>query len=673
MTLSVRAFSAWSILTVGAASAVNALDETNSPEGDSDRVIVSTTRPVLTRSQEATTQIGADTLAIYRAQTLADAIALAPSANITTNSRGETLVYFRNVGERQTALLFDGALINLPWDNRIDIALVPTLGLDSVNVADGITTVLDGPNTAGGVIDLRPADALIGWQSELAGELGSGGLRSASAALRTGNDHWGGNLALGYSDRDGVPVSRDADLAFSQTRDDLRTNTDRQQTNLLGRVRFSPVDTIIFGASALYFEAGYGVAPEGHIDPETGPVRYWRYPDTKNLTLVSSVDTALTGNRELSASLWVQDAEQSIENYTSDDYTVIDEVERGDDRTYGVRLGGAQVWGPNTVRAALTLFDSRHREQSFMFDNAMAVRDLANDNEFRQRSLSLGVDFESSWRDVSWRIGVGGDTQSALETGGRPDAGDFSAVNLIAAIDKPISSQWSFTARAGQKSRLPTLRELYGEALGRFVINPDLKPEISRSFETSLIFQSPQLQVTATPFLRATSDEIDRVNVRVDGRTVRQRVNREGTRAIGLEIVGNAQLNSSLSLFGAVTAMRLDRIEPEPVENGDQVAERPAITARLGARYDHPSGLSAMVEGRHRGRAYSLAEDNSLAPLAASTTLDIQLAYAPNLQVAAPESEFFIRVENVTDALVEPQLGLPAPGRAFTGGVRLAF
>lgn len=51
---------------------------------------------------------------------------LIPAAHVQTNSRGETHVYLRNSGERQVAFFFDGALLNVPWDYRVDLSLIPS-------------------------------------------------------------------------------------------------------------------------------------------------------------------------------------------------------------------------------------------------------------------------------------------------------------------------------------------------------------------------------------------------------------------------------------------------------------------------------------------------------------------------------------------------------------------
>ena len=89
-------------------------------------------------------------------QNVADVARLIPSAVATTNSRGETLVYVRGVGERQTAVLLDGAPLTVPWDRRLDLALVPAGVIGRLDLVRGPASLVWGPNTTGGALDLVP-------------------------------------------------------------------------------------------------------------------------------------------------------------------------------------------------------------------------------------------------------------------------------------------------------------------------------------------------------------------------------------------------------------------------------------------------------------------------------------------------------------------------------------
>ena len=91
--------------------------------------------------------------------TVADLARLVPSAVAPTNSRGETLLYVRGAGERQTAVLLDGAPLTVPWDRRLDLALVPVGAVESLDLVRGPASLAAGPNASGGGPRPGPARA----------------------------------------------------------------------------------------------------------------------------------------------------------------------------------------------------------------------------------------------------------------------------------------------------------------------------------------------------------------------------------------------------------------------------------------------------------------------------------------------------------------------------------
>ena len=81
-------------------------------------------------------------------------------------------------------------------------------------------------------------------------------------------------------------------------------------------------------------------------------------------------------------------------------------------------------------------------------------------------------------------------------------------------------------------------------------------------------------------------------------------------------------------------------------------------------------GAKRRVETEHVGRAWSADESGTLVALERSTTLNCRLAYGLELLLER-EAEMFLHIDNLTDMLVEPQLGLPAPGWPIRVGVKI--
>ena len=97
--------------------------------------------------------------------------------------------------------------------------------------------------------------------------------------------------------------------------------------------------------------------------------------------------------------------------------------------------------------------------------------------------------------------------------------------------------------------------------------------------------------------------------------------------------------------------------------------QRPELIGRLALTWETADGLAATAEIEHRGRAFSLTDEDVFEPLARSTALNLGLSWAPE----AAGWRAFLRADNVTDTLIEPQFGLPAPGREIRAGLRFRF
>jgi iron complex outermembrane receptor protein len=362
---------------------------------------------------------------------------------------------------------------------------------------------------------------------------------------------------------------------------------------------------------------------------------------------------------------------QHIASYPSAAFERPEERQEDDDRTLGARLTLRHPLGLGALRLTASALTSVHEQRDLVLD--AAGQPLAGEGfptfRYSQRVVSAGVVYEV--RPVPLlrlEAGLGLDAMFMPETGDKPARDPFADYNLTlgARYDAPA---WFARAAAGRKTRFPTMRELFGEALNRFLVNPDLAPESSWLFEVGVGRLGERFSVEAIPFATLTSNTIDQRNVEVDGERLRQRINLEGSRVLGVELVGEARPVGAVVVSGHLTLMDVRRLQDAP-DAPTRLAEKPAAIGRLGIGYDTGQGPTALVEAVYTGRAYSLAEDNTFVPLNTSLVLNARVGYRlrPTPDVAV---EVFGRVDNATDALVTPQLGLPGPGRTVQVGLRL--
>lgn len=612
-------------------------------------------------------------IALRDATSVADIVHLVPAAHLTTNSRGETLVYLRDAGERQVAVFFDGALLNVPWDNRVDLSLVPGAMIAGVTVAKGVPPVEYGANVIGGAVNLTSRAPELRRRTEVEALAGSAGRRHITAAHvnRAGPALW--EVSLGHARADGWPLPGGVELPFGQADPNLRTNTDHRITNVFLRGAYDLDRRNQLGLSVLLVDAEKGVAPQGHLDPRAARVRYWRYPVWRNGVAILSGEGVVDGGTLWKAAAWVNGFTQQIDSYTSDAYDAFDSREEGDDLTFGSRVVLRRALGRGAIKFAANGFTSTHWQRE---------TDLLPSGEpdgppgpvlvFRQHVVSAGVEYETyPAPGATLTFGAGVDAMIPVRTGDKPDMDPFVDYTVTAGATRELGGGAFLRAAIGRKTRFPTMRELFGEALNRFLINPDLEPESSLLGELGLGIRGPRLSAEMIPFVMLTSNTIDQRNVSVPGEPHprRQRINLPGSRVVGIELAWSARPAVAIQLDGHATLIR-----PRPVrETGTEPAflqEKPEALARVGARYRPPSGFQAGVEAVYTGTAYSLDEDNTFVALPTSLVLNVRVGQTIELS-GGRRVEVFGRADNVTDEVVVPQLGLPGPGRLLAAGVSL--
>ena len=172
--------------------------------------------------------------------------------------------------------------------------------------------------------------------------------------------------------------------------------------------------------------------------------------------------------------------------------------------------------------------------------------------------------------------------------------------------------------------------------------------------------------LTAVPFVSITSNTIDRESIEIDGRNFRRRVNIDGSRGFGIDVAGSLDVSQALKLEGNISLLNLRR--REGVAGARFIAERPSVLGSLALDYDTDTGVGARIEALHRGRAFGQDRNDAFIALPRSTQINAEISY--RFQRGDGSLEIYLRGDNLTDALVEPQLGLPDPGRWIKSGIR---
>jgi iron complex outermembrane receptor protein len=283
------------------------------------------------------------------------------------------------------------------------------------------------------------------------------------------------------------------------------------------------------------------------------------------------------------------------------------------------------------------------------------------------------------------RISAGANLDGAdyPQTGPFPERDPFYAWGVTSGFRLDIADGWALRGAAGRKSRFPTMRELYGAAIGKFVPNPNLKPVTAWIGELGVEHQSPSFFLGVTAFLNRVYDTIDKrtftqeiiddESLPADYLGKEQRINLAGARIYGVETIARWTPTDALVLDGNLTWSR-PRGFTEAGET-QKLDEKPGLLGTGMISYDFDSGFSVMGQARYTGNVYARNEDNVFVelPSSPSTVLDARLSYELSSLTDRLDGRVYLRGENLTDEVVYIGLGLPRPGRSFRVGLDLTL
>ena len=642
-----------------------------------------------------------DALATPPAPSLEQALREMPFVLVRQNSRGETELSVRGSESRQAAVLMDGIPLSLGWDHRTDPSLVPLTGARRLTLVRGLSSVLAGPNVLGGQIEVDVA----GGPSET----GPSGMLRPQVSLSTGLDHNAarvltasaaapidlGSASLtmrgggAYRERDGLVLGRDARAGGSgdaepgegtdpgQADDpSLRTNSDLRQLDGFASLRLEGASGAYAGLTATAYRAERGVPPELHIDEP----RLWRYPDIRRalgvLTAGSGRRTTPWGRGTVEMSAGINDGSLEIAAFTDPTYRTVDAREYGDERSVtGRLLATHSLSGGAELRASVTHADIRYDER---FDDEPA-------NRYRQRLSSLGGEIQTLL--FSRAVVTGGvvyDRASTPETGGKPPLEALSRVGWrFGATTYVGDGSLRLHASLSDRARFPALRELYSGSLARFEPNPDLQPErlIGAEIGATVLgggAAEAGLSLQSVLFHHRLHDAVVRTTT-TEG--LFRRVNRDEIRSTGVEMMASWSPTGALrglSLSADLLAQRV-RVRDLTAAPGEPVVRhaehQPELRGSLDVGVPLPLDVRALGSIHYTGRQYCMHPDlGREVALGAQTGGDVSLSRAWSVGGAGTlwsRLRTVLALDNVADATIYDQCGLPRPGRTLRVALEL--
>jgi iron complex outermembrane receptor protein len=636
--------------------------------------------PTEIRGQRGATIVGGASASVVRidsvrtsiSPSLADILRTVPLVLVRTNSRGEVELSVRGSESRQVGIMLNGLPLSPGWDGRADPSLIPMTGISQLSYVRATSSVLGGPNTLGGVIDLQVDSPALGYDPRLSvgsdetgAQLFSGGLGRSSRTASGGLFTW--KVGGGLRDIDGIVRAKDVpDLAPSG---DLRTNTDLSSRDGFASIGYRATSGAGVSALVTGYDAERGVAPELHADEP----RFWRYPEQSRLAsqlrLFAPTFRSRAGSTQLEVSGGLLNGTAHIETFTDATYATLDGTEDGKEQVMSARFAATQLL-PNgaQVRMAVTSNTIRYDET------------LGTDPTSRYKQSLLSAGAETQWVLGSRTLVSGGlvfDRAETNEAGGKEPLAAKDHLGWRVGTTYMATTNTRLHASASSRSRFPALRELYSGALNRFEPNPALRPEELIAAELGVSFgdamQSEGLVAQFIGFQHWLDDGIVRVGVPATNRFIR--INRDETQVTGLEAMAGWKggVNGpSITLDLVTQSVNIKDLTAGGAERKPE--HMPNFRAMLDGTIPVVAQIRLGANLAHVGNQYCVDPDTD-----ADTPLDAQtiggVTVERSWRLGSGRGFGLMRVlagmDNITNAAVYEQCGLPRAGRTLRIGVDL--
>jgi len=188
----------------------------------------------------------------YNTPDVASALSVLPSVIFNNaGARNEGTLFIRGFDLRGIPVFMDGIPVYVPYDGTLDLSRFTTLDLSGIDISKGFSSMVYGPNTLGGAINLissQPSKKL-----EIGVKTGITSNRGYSTAVNAGSRIGKFFYQASYSvlDNQFMPLSKDFDTLKLEP-DHRRDNSFRKDSKVNLKIGFMPNSRDIYSLNYIY-------------------------------------------------------------------------------------------------------------------------------------------------------------------------------------------------------------------------------------------------------------------------------------------------------------------------------------------------------------------------------------------------------------------------------------
>jgi outer membrane cobalamin receptor len=573
------------------------------------------------------TTIDSVQIELQRPRDLADVMRFAPGTMVTFGNKEEYSLKLRGFDNKRIALLVDGVPVIDPYYSSFDLKTVSSGGIQSVQITKGPSSVLYGPNTMGGIVNVitrRP-----GPEPRLSLNASYGDRRTSSVGLDS-SYQWNKVGLVGeafYQDSNGFNYNANGTKT-------PRTNSDYTRLNLNAKVYYMPTSGTELMFNAGYYKSDYGMPP----DLSSSKPRYWRFPKWNRLTLNAGGFTSLGSRSTFQFRAFYVNYDNALDQFKDAAMTIRQFESTFDNSVYGIfGIGdfGLNDW--NTLKVSAYYQGDRTRMQD----------DIGLEwTKTNQGTFSVGLEDHVSIGE-KWKV-IGGLSLDALD---KYTGETTTRVNPLVGLKfSPVDALDLHVSFSG-KSRFPSMRSLYSPSSG----NPDLLSERATMWEAGAVYQRG-FYLSASVFANDLSNMIDSYRLE------------DGTRRyfnIGKARINGAEIQFQESWNGLTTTVNYTYLDHKNVSDDRPLDILSKHNLNFNLDYRLLENLDLSIFGLY-------ASESSYFNTSSSVLLTIPSYF--NMEAALSFSigriEPFLKVSNIFNAYFYTEPGFPWRGRFIEFGIK---
>lgn len=587
---------------------------------------------------------------------VAQAVELTPGAYVSIGSRNEMIVQLRGIDQRQISVMLDGVPIYVPFDGYVDLGQIPISVVKKITVTEGNASVLYGPNSLGGSINILTAMP-VRRSSKIRLFGGSGQMFAYFFQQSFLYNKFGFLLGAGQQRQDYFPLSENFNSTENEDGDE-RENSYYKKTDFFAKMSYRPNQTHHTSFSFSFIDDEKGL-PADIYNP-----RYRRFPVWRKWVLNVSSSQKISDSVLGKVIFFYDKYDNTLDSY--DDATYTTQIEKYafhsiyDDYSFGSNIFlthklpelGELTWGINFKRDV-------HREQD----------DYGKPWEkYKMDTYSFGAEHEfKPSEDFGFSGGLSVNVEDPVYANGQPLRDEIATLDGRLGAYYSISSNFEIFGSVGHKTRFPTLKELYSGYSDRNIPNPDLKEESAYNFEIGANFTfSPANKVELVLFDSEITNLIAQKIVLVDTVEKKQMDNIGKARNLGVELSVSLKPEKRTTISGSYTFLKAKNLSDDRVS--DKLEYRPEHRIRLQGEHNFDFGLILSLTANYVGKRSRLDDDGKDHQMPDYTLIDGKLSQSLYKNIVLT-----FDAKNILDKDYQTEYGFPMPGRTLGGGLEIEF